>query len=111
MLTYNEQDLIKVLIEREGYDKFDAKLECRTLKNLNSKLQEVLDVWIKTGKIIKYSVKRVSIETIMEKDGSNFIGALRGMSIFINDPNEAKKFLKHNFMIRGFSLFKKYNKE
>lgn len=111
MLIYDKNNLKRILIEREGYNELEANSEVKYLKNLNSNLQETFDNWLNKGEIGNFSVGKVTIHTIMEKSRVNFLSALTSMSVFIDEPKEAKKYLKRPIFFNGISLFNKYKKE
>ncbi|MBP2657921.1 MAG: hypothetical protein H6Q69_953 [Firmicutes bacterium] len=102
MLEFDDDLMRKILTNELNYSMVDEVIP-NFHKNLDSRLQHTLDVWLFERTIIdEINVEGVTIRYIMEKEGYSFIDALVSMSIYLNNPAKARWFFDtpKSFFIR-----------
>lgn len=102
MLKYDRAALEKILVEEEHYSETVAEQDADTLVNLDARLQGALDAYLTDRTITDTPfVEGVTLKAIMEKDRCNFFSALGSMSVFLKEPELAKRYLATPRFFRG----------
>lgn len=99
-MNFDKDKILKAMIET-GQDEDMAKEIIKSYKKMDERLQEVLMTWVNEKKILPFEFEGVSIEYIMNKKKCNIFYALTSMSVFLKEPELAKKFREKPIFHKG----------
>jgi hypothetical protein len=94
MLQFDSDQLKEILMKELGHSELEAKFTIKVLMNLDSRLQPVLDQWLRDRTISEsFNYEGVTIRYVMKTLNFGFIKALAYMDRLVGRPEKAKKFL------------------
>lgn len=82
-------EIIDILVNREGYSRKNAIVASYEAKTLCAELQTIYENWLRNAEMMDYIVGDFSLLELMHKTQSTYLAALLNLDWIIKEPNVA----------------------
>lgn len=103
MVIVDTEKLLAAIFRNYQCSSRDAARLANCAKDLDDRLQPVLDAWIMDDTVTDYAVNGVGCRYIMEKTGAGFLPALAQLDYFLKNPDEVDSFKRIPFRVMDIS--------